>query len=96
MWLGRAYADVYALTGKQVVVCEWANSLTDLVPRPDAGVVRAEMARSYPLYVEQLRRELTPGGQPMVVAAYMYILGGTGEWAGFWPDDRTLRLFHVE
>ena len=67
---------------KPIVVTEWANSIHETGIEAD-GV---EAAR-----VEQYRQWLQWGRTlPYVEASFLYILGGTHDWEGFWPTDKVL------
>jgi hypothetical protein len=69
---------------KPIVITEWANSSHEI-----KGITPEEVER---LRLEQYPRWLTwISTLPYVEAAYLYILGGTEDWRGFWPTDRVLR-----
>lgn len=82
---GGTFMDVHELTGLPVSVTEWGCSLTDKIPRPTDEVIQAEMLRQYPEWL------LWAGSFSYVESAFMFILGGTEQWRGFWPSDRVLR-----
>lgn len=82
---GGAFMDVHLRTHLPVVVAEYGNSLTDKVPRPDDGAIEAAMLNQYPHYLEWLEQF------DYVQDAFLFIMGGTPRWSGFWPSDRVLR-----
>lgn len=82
---GGTFMDVHELTALPVSVTEWGCSLTDKIPRPTDEVIQAEMLRQYPEWL------LWAGSFSYVESAFVFILGGTEQWRGFWPSDRVLR-----
>ena len=66
-----------------IMVTEWANSSHELGKSP--AEVEAIRLEQYPRWFHWAKT------LPYIEASYLYILGGTSDWAGFWPTDRVLR-----
>ena len=64
--------------GMDIVVTEWACSMTDAFPQPKQADIEAEMVRLYPKWLYNVRLN-----HPYVLAPYLFIVGGTKEWGGF-------------
>lgn len=69
--------------GHELIIGEYANSLTDRRGTPQAvpqSVIWEAMKRQYPKYLRWVASER------YVSAAYLFIVGGTADWAGFQPN----------
>lgn len=78
------WRDALLPSEKPYVITEWASSIHETgLP---AAQVEALRLVQYPQWLEWVR------GKPYVEAAFLYILGGTPDWAGFWPTDAVLRV----
>ncbi|HYO50499.1 MAG TPA: hypothetical protein VEW94_11675 [Chloroflexia bacterium] len=77
--------------GVPVVITEWGISLCDKKPMPHPiEEVHAAMCQEYPQWLRQVRQ------YEFVEAAYVYILGGTEQWAGFRVTEDVVRALRHE
>jgi hypothetical protein len=65
------------------VLTEWASSIHET--GISAEQAEAQRIVDYPKWLAWVSTK------PYVEAAFLYILGGTADWSGFHPTDRTLR-----
>lgn len=66
-----------------LVITEWGSSIHETgLP---ASEVEARRLVEYPRWLEWA------ASKEYIEAAYLYILGGTEDWRGFWPTDKVLR-----
>ena len=68
------YADVASITGGEIYVLEYANT------NPTA--TEEDKAAQYVRFLTEV--------PDVVVACYLFILGGTEDWKAFWPSDTIL------
>jgi hypothetical protein len=66
-----------------ILITEWANSIHERGLPPDE--VEAVRVQQYPQWLQWIAT------LPYVEATFLYILGGTPDWEGFWPSDNVLR-----
>lgn len=66
-----------------IVITEWANSIHETgIPSEAVEAIRAVQ---YPQWLGWIATK------PYVESAFLYIMGGTEDWRGFWPTDKVLR-----
>lgn len=65
-----------------IVVTEWANSVHEIFSSPDE--IETRRVQQYPQWLQWIST------LPYVEATFLYILGGTPDWQGFWPTNPVL------
>ena len=73
--------------GMPILVTEWANSIHEIAPSLDA--VETARVKQYPQWLGWIAT------LPYVEATFLYIVGGTADWKGFWPNEPVLKAIAV-
>ncbi|HKP53817.1 MAG TPA: hypothetical protein VJ183_14345 [Chloroflexia bacterium] len=70
-------------TTKPTIVTEWASSIHETgIPAQQVEMLRVTQYRRWLDWVSTL---------DYVEATFLYILGGTNDWEGFWPTEKVLK-----
>jgi hypothetical protein len=74
--------DALLPSNKPYVITEWASSVHETGLPPEQ--VEALRVQQYPQWLEWV------GTKPYVEAAFLFILGGSNDWQGYWPTRGVL------